>query len=599
MDEEKKFSVIVVGAGHAGLEAAFAAEKMGKSCALISLSLSQAGEMPCNPSIGGIAKGHLVREIDALGGMMGIAVDETGIQFRMLNKSKGPAVWGPRAQADKEEYKKFFVKKIEGSGINFIKAEVTGIIIKSDRAVGVKLDDGTQIHGEKIIITTGTFLRGRLFTGLASTPGGRLGDPPSNELSLSIQRLGFNTARLKTGTPARIFKDSIDLSKTEEQKGDDEDYSFSFWSDKTIRNMISCHITFTSDKTHDIIRNGLKFSPLYSGMIDGVGPRYCPSIEDKVVKFSNRDSHQIFLEPEGINSDLVYPNGISTSLSPEVQEEFIHTIPGLERARVAKFGYAVEYDVVLPTQLKKTMETKEIPGLYFAGQVNGTSGYEEAAAQGLMAGINACLSIDGRDAFILNRDEAYIGVLLDDLVLKGVNEPYRLFTSQAEHRLMLRQDTAMLRLGRYGVELGLMDISQQERFEKYKVSIGAIRARFSERVLSDEKKRDYISIAKADPEEAIVEYLKMYDDKRRDVFTVTYDYKYSGYIEREVRRIASKAYLKTNIPKDIDYYGIEGLKIEAKEKLQRIRPENLEDAEKIPGVTAADIDVILINIKRK
>ncbi|MCK5399297.1 FAD-dependent oxidoreductase, partial [bacterium] len=286
-------------------------------------------------------------------------------------------------------------------------------------------------------------------------------------------------------------------------------------------------------------------------------------------------------------------------LSPEVQEEFIHSIPGLERARIAKFGYAVEYDVVLPTQLKKTMETKEIPGLYFAGQVNGTSGYEEAAAQGLMAGINACLSIDGRDAFILNRDEAYIGVLLDDLVLKGVNEPYRLFTSQAEHRLMLRQDTAMLRLGRYGVELGLMDISQQERFEKYKVSIGAIRARFSERVRSDEKKRDFISIAKADPEEAIVQYLKMWDDKRSDVFTVTYDYKYSGYIEREVRRIASKAYLKTNIPKDIDYYGIEGLKIEAKEKLQRIRPENLEDAEKIPGVTAADIDVILINIKRK
>ncbi len=623
MVDEKEFDLIVVGAGHAGLEAALIADKLGMKVGLVSLSYNKIGDMPCNPSIGGIAKGHLVREIDALGGEMGKAVDYTGIQFRMLNRSKGPAVWGPRAQADKELYIKYFQDLLKKKkNIEFIGDEVTelnersfkgskenapptsGTFIKDvcpkTEITGVRLKNNGLILSKKVIVTTGTFLRGKLFTGMKAEKGGRYGEPPADHLSKSIKNLGLIMGRLKTGTPARIYKNSIDFSKTERQEGDDDNFSFSFWHNKYIENKVNCYITYTNENTHKIIREGLKFSPLYQGMIEGIGPRYCPSIEDKVVKFPDKKRHQIFLEPEGLKSDLIYPNGISSSLPADYQDRFLRTLPGLKNIKIARYGYAVEYDFVQPTELYKTLETKKIKGLYFAGQINGTSGYEEAAAQGLIAGINAVLSLSNAQPFILKRSEAYIGVLIDDLVLKGVTEPYRLFTSQAEYRLLLRQDTADLRLSKYALKYGLLSKKEEIIFEnKMKEKNKLEELLKQEKIILNGKGIRLAIYAKRDVTDAQKRFLAAHSEFDKDlVFTVANNIKYEGYIKREMEKIRDEEKLNIRLPDNIDYNNIPSLKNEAKERLSKIRPKTLLDASKMSGISSADITVLLVYLKK-
>ena len=619
MVDEKEFDLIVIGAGHAGLEAALIADKFGLKVGLVSLSYNKIGDMPCNPSIGGIAKGHLVREIDALDGEMGKAVDYTGIQFRMLNRSKGPAVWGPRAQADKELYIKYFqdllkkkknIEFIEDEAIELVDVSYSlnmtgtfvakGIVCPKTEIIGVKLKNNGLILSKKVIVTTGTFLRGKLFTGMKSVKGGRYGEPPSDHLSKSIKKLGLIMGRLKTGTPARIYKDSIDFSKTERQEGDKDNFSFSFWHNKYIENKVNCYITYTNEKTHKIIREGLKFSPLYQGMIEGIGPRYCPSIEDKVVKFPDKKRHQIFLEPEGLKSDLIYPNGISSSLPADYQDRFLRTLPGLRKIRIARYGYAVEYDFVQPTELYKTLEAKKIKGLYFAGQINGTSGYEEAAAQGLIAGINAALSLSNAEPFILKRSEAYIGVLIDDLVLKGVTEPYRLFTSQAEHRLLLRQDTADLRLSKYALKYGLLSKKEEGIFKNKMKEKNKLEELFkNEKIILNGKGIRLATYAKKNVTDAQKRFLAAHSEFDKSlVFTVANNIKYEGYIKREMERIRDEEKLNIRLPENIDYNNIPSLKNEARERLSKIRPKTLLDASKMSGISSADITVLLVYLKR-
>ncbi len=598
--EFKEFDLIVIGSGHAGLEAALISDKFKLKVGLVSLSFNRVGDMPCNPSVGGIAKGHLVREIDALGGEMGKAIDQTGIQFRMLNKSKGPAVWGPRAQADKKRYIEYFQDILAKSNIEFIEDEVTAILTKNHIVQGVNLKNQGKILCKKVIITTGTFLRGKLFVGNEITFGGSYGNPPANELSKSLIELGFTLGRLKTGTPARIYKNSIDFSKTIEQKGDKESYSFSHWHNKHIDNKVSCFITFTNNKTHEIIREGLAFSPLYTGKIQGVGPRYCPSIEDKVVKFPTRDRHQIFLEPEGLESDLIYPNGISSSLPKSYQDRFLRTLPGLENIEIARYGYAVEYDFVNPVNNYKTLESKLIKGLYFAGQINGTSGYEEAAAQGLMAGYNASLSLLNEPPFILKDSEAYIGVLLDDLVLKGVDEPYRLFTSQAEYRLLLRQDNAIYRLGEYAKNYGILNEKEIEIYNAFVEQKNELKKLINETKIKSDNKRyslkQYIKMDLYKGIDYMKENFKGFDKKV--IFTAANDIKYSGYMERYKKRMLGEEKLNIKIPKIFNYDKIKSLKTEAREKFKKFKPETLLDASKIPGINKNDIQILYISLKK-
>lgn len=612
------YDVVVIGAGHAGCEAALASARMGLATCLFTMNLDTIAHMPCNPAIGGLAKGHLVREIDALGGEMARNTDRAGIQFRMLNKSKGPAVWSLRAQADRSLYRLAMKKVVEAQENLCVKQEtVEKIIVEDRRAEGVLTSLGIFYAAKAVIVTTGTFLKGLIHIGLESFPAGRAGEFSSIGLSDSLQAMGLTLGRLKTGTPPRIDARSIDFSKTEIQHGDEPPLPFSYSTEKIINPQLPCYITYTNNETHKIIKDNLDRSPLYGGRIKGIGPRYCPSIEDKVVRFAERERHQVFLEPEGLDTKEYYANGISTSLPYEVQVRLVRSIPGLEHAEIMRTAYAIEYDFVYPTQLKHSLETKAVDRLFLAGQINGTSGYEEAGVQGLMAGINAVLKIRGDEPMVLGRHEAYTGVLIDDLVTKGTNEPYRMFTSRAEYRLLLRHDNADSRLMEKGHEIGLLDESVYARYKdkkslmedellrlsqtRLKASIINAGLTATEAVVVKEDttleqllKRpeiNYTVINKIAPQERLLP-----EDICREV---EIQIKYAGYIARQCEMAEKLNRMEAKkIPGGINYKAISGLSKEVITKLEDIRPDNIGQASRIPGVTPAAVSLILITIEK-
>jgi tRNA uridine 5-carboxymethylaminomethyl modification enzyme len=601
-----KYDVIVMGGGHAGCEAAFAAARMGAKTLLLTMNLDTIAKMSCNPAIGGIAKGHMVREIDALGGEMGKVTDITGIQFRMLNRTKGAAVWAPRAQADKVAYQFEMKGRLEKQeNLDIKQGTIEELITENGRVIGVETKEGIFYATDTLIISSGTFLRGLLHIGETNYSGGRAGDQPSTGLSASLERHGIKLGRLKTGTPPRVNKRSIDFSVTEEQPGED-DVRFSF-DDEGIPRLpqVPCHITYTTPETKEIILRNLHRSPMYSGKIQGIGPRYCPSIEDKVVRFADKERHQIFLEPEGLNTQEIYVNGVSSSLPFDVQMEFIKSIPALRNAEIMRPAYAIEYDYVLCGQMDFSLQCKSIEGLFFAGQINGTSGYEEAAGQGIIAGINAANFVRKHPPLILQRHEAYIGVMIDDLVTKGLEEPYRMFTSRAEHRLLLRHDNADLRLRRYGYSLGLID-DKRWNIVKHKEKVVQEESLRLEKVWKQVDGKGY-SIAQllCRPENTYSGMLRDFADVMVDHgeeinFQIEINLKYAGYIQRQQGEVAKLSHSEQiNVPKGFDFSSVIGLRTEAKQKLSQALPHNLGQASRIPGVSPADISVLMIALMRR
>lgn len=600
------FEVIVMGGGHAGCEAALAAARMGSTTLLLTMNLDTIAKMSCNPAVGGIAKGHMVREIDALGGEMGKVIDRTGIQFRMLNASKGPAVWAPRAQADKVAYQFEMRHRLEKQpNLHLKQGTIEEIVVENNQIVGVITKEGIHYTTKALVLSSGTFMRGLLHIGETNYSGGRAGDQPSVGLSASLRKHGLELGRHKTGTPVRIHKRSIDFSLTEEQPGEDW-VRFSF--DETggpVLPQVSCYITYTTDDTKEIILNNIHRSPLYSGKIEGVGPRYCPSIEDKVIRFKDKERHQIFLEPEGVNTEEFYVNGVSSSLPFDVQYAFVKSIPALRNAEITRPGYAIEYDYVKSGQMDSSLETRLIKGLFLAGQINGTSGYEEAAAQGLMAGINASNKVQGKPQLILKRSEAYIGVMIDDLVTKGHEEPYRMFTSRAEHRLLLRQDNADLRLRTYGYEVGLIDEQRYQKFLHKKNSIDLEMVRLEKVYKTYEGRSTSIAQLLRRSDLTYAKLLELFPDAIVDYgndtnFQIELNLKYAGYIDRQNTEISRASNLENiAIPESFDYTAIKGLRTEANQKLMQKKPINLGQASRISGVSPADISVLMIALKQK
>ncbi len=595
--------VIVVGAGHAGCEAALAASRMGLRTTVITMNLDTVAQMSCNPAIGGLAKGQLVREVDALGGEMGKVTDATGIQFRMLNTRKGPAVRSPRAQADRQLYKTEMKRRLEAQPNLLLRQDlVEALLVEDGRAAGVRCRSGLVYRGHAVVLTTGTFLRALTHIGTSMVPGGRLGELSAENLSSSLLEAGLNLARLKTGTPPRLNGRTIDYQKLEPQMGDEEPLPFSFSNAKISRPNVPCYVTYTKPETHEILRANLHRAPLYTGQIKSVGPRYCPSIEDKVVRFAQRGRHQVFLEPEGTNTLEVYCNGLATSVPQDVQEAMIHSIRGLENASIMRYGYAVEYDFVPPTQLYPWLETKRIKNLFLAGQINGTSGYEEAAAQGIMAGINAALSLAGKSPFVLDRSQAYIGVLVDDLVTKGTDEPYRMFTSRAEYRLILRQDNADRRLMRFGHDFGLIPDRQWQGLLKKEEAIRQTLAYLERKVCGGVALAQFLRR----PGSSFADILGMDPELRQrhlpeDVTEqVEIEVKYAGYIEKQKAAIERFARMEAQLlPGWLDYATIPHLRREAAQKLSAVRPISFGQASRISGVSPADLSALLVYLKSK
>ncbi|UCD04997.1 MAG: tRNA uridine-5-carboxymethylaminomethyl(34) synthesis enzyme MnmG [candidate division WOR-3 bacterium] len=619
MSVKEEYDVIVVGGGHAGIEAALVAARMGSHVLLLTLDIEKIGQMSCNPSVGGLAKGHLVKEVDALGGEIAYLADMTAVQYRILNRSKGPAVWSPRTQNDRMQYKKSARKVVEqNDNIDVMAEEVIEVVIANKSVTGVRTVSGNEHRARSVIVTTGTFLNGLMHVGMQSFPGGRLDEPSASQLSCSLKTAGFSLGRLKTGTSPRVKSASVDLSGMRIQHGDAVPVPFSFRTERVTEKQLPCYVTHTNQRTHDIIRRNLDRSPLYSGKIKGIGPRYCPSIETKVERFARRGSHIIFVEPEGIDAPEYYLNGVSTSLPHDVQVDMLHSIPGLENCEITKPGYAVEYDFIYPVQMHPTLESKQVNNLYFAGQINGTSGYEEAAAQGLVAGINAVLKKRGEKPFILQRYEGYIGVLIDDLVTKNTTEPYRMFTSLAEHRLILRIDNVADRLMHYGVKFGLVKQEQYKVYLDQREEIDSIIAQLKKTVVKPEIANP-ILMEKGEaliPEErgaqslfqilkrplihyAEIEAMGEIELEPDIAMRVEIEVKYAGYIEREKESIAKLRELQAEtLPEDFSYDDVMGLSNEARTKLIAVRPANLDQASRIQGISPSDVLLLLLHLKR-
>jgi len=616
-----RYDVIVIGGGHAGTEAAAACARMGCRTLLLTHNIETLGQMSCNPAIGGIGKGHLVKEVDALGGLMAHATDRGGIQFRILNASKGPAVRATRAQADRVRYKAAIRYALENQdNLDIFQQAADDLIVENDRVAGVVTQMGLRLMAPAVVLTTGTFLGGRIHIGLSNYEGGRAGDPPSNALAARLRELMPRVDRLKTGTPPRIDGRTIDFSQLEPQPGDEPTPVFSFLGSRTDHpRQVACHITYTNERTHDFIREGLGRSPMYTGVIEGVGPRYCPSIEDKIHRFADKDRHQIFVEPEGLNTHEVYPNGISTSLPFDVQWKFVRSMKGFENAHITRPGYAIEYDYFDPRDLRPTLETRAMPGLFFAGQINGTTGYEEAAAQGLLAGLNAARLVQEKESWYPMRNQAYLGVLVDDLITRGTNEPYRMFTSRAEYRLMLREDNADLRLTETGRELGLVNDHrwrmfsekrdamerEQQRFETTRLHPAQVDPATSERVFGGELSRDHTLMdLLRRPNVAYEDLIDLAGFEHVGIDEVAQQLeitaKYSGYIDRQMAEIEKQQRNEqTRLPDNLDYSNVRGLSAEVQQKLSDYRPATIGQASRISGVTPAAISLLLVHLKKR